>query len=290
MTLDPLLAEPHAAVGQLLFTQRRYGEARAAYERALAIDPDDSIASFWLGTLLCSTGQSKSSAAIFDKLLARDPMLPNALLWRGWVHLQLGAIDEAERSIRRAADAGLTAVGLGFAHVAQARETRLGFAEWLVRGFEPFMRDLPAETIQVIAAGIIGNAAERAQALAAIDAYLATQPPLISGGVPLALVWLGDPGRALAVAQDKPTRNDTLLFASLWTGAGRSARTLPQFGAFARRSGLADSGMRAARLIPAARRPAATTSATSLGLARLQSVPSHPANLRWQIRLISSAA
>ncbi len=240
MTLDPLLAEPHAAVGQLLFTQRRYGEARAAYERALTIDPDDSIASFWLGTLLCSTGQSKSSAAIFDKLLARDPMLPNALLWRGWVHLQLGAIDDAERSIRRAADAGLTAVGLGFAHVAQARGEKAGVTEWLVRGFEPFMRDLPAETIQVIAAGIMGGAAERAQALAAIDAYLATQPPLISGGVPLALVWLGEPARALAVAQDKPTRNDTLLFASLWTGAGRSARTLPQFGAFARRSGLAE--------------------------------------------------
>jgi hypothetical protein len=154
--------------------------------------------------------------------------------------MQLGAVDEAERSIQRAADAGLPAVGLGFAHVAQARQDKRAFAENMMQGFEPFMGDLPAETARVIAAGAIGGATERAQAIAALDAYLAKQPPVISGVVPLAFIWLGEPERALAVAQEKPTRNDTLLLASLWTDAGRKARMLPQFATFARRSGLAE--------------------------------------------------
>jgi hypothetical protein len=79
-------------------------------------------------------------------MLARDPMLPSALLWRGWVHLQLGNIDEAERAIRRASDAGLTSVGLALAHVAQARGDNAALVDWLTRGLEPFMRDLPAGT------------------------------------------------------------------------------------------------------------------------------------------------
>ena len=149
-------------------------------------------------------------------------------------------IEDAERSIRRAADAGLTAVGLGFAHVAQARGDNAALLEWLPRGLESFMRDLPPGTSRLIAAGVVGGEIEREQAIGAINEYLTTNPPMIAGAVPLALVWLGQPERALAVAQEKPTRNDTLLLASLWTAAGRTARTSPQFPDFARHSGLAE--------------------------------------------------
>lgn len=240
MELDPTLAEPHAAVGQTLFTQRRYNEARAAYARALQIDADDFAANFWLGTLLCSTGYSNESARHLDKVLATDPMLPNALLWRGWVHLQLGEIDQAERSIRRASDAGLLSVGLALAHVAQARGERAALIDWLGRGLQPFMTDLPEGSARVIANGTVGDSAARAEAIAVIENYLATGPQVISGAVPLALVWLGQPERALIVAQEKPTRNDTLFLPSLWTASGRNARTLPQFAGFIARTGLAE--------------------------------------------------
>ena len=238
--LDPTLAEPHAALGQILFTQRRFSDARAAYERALQIDPNDSAASFWLATLLSSAGHAKSAAELLDSVLANDPMLPNALLWRGWAHLQLGDVDEAERSIRRAADAGLTAVGLGFAHVARARGDDAAIVEWLARGLEPFTRDFPPGSSQAIAAGTIGGQAERARALALLEDYLATKPPIISGAVPLAFVWLGESERAQVVAQEELTRNDTLFLASLWTEAGRPVRVSPQFATFARRTGLAE--------------------------------------------------
>ncbi|HEX8280021.1 MAG TPA: tetratricopeptide repeat protein, partial [Chthoniobacterales bacterium] len=238
--LDPTLAEPHAALGQILFTQRRYTEARSAYERALVLDADDSVTNFWLASLLSSTGFPKASAQVLDKLLARDPMLPNALLWRGWVHLQRGEIDAAELAIRRAADAGLSSVGLALAQVAQARRDDTALVDWLARGLQPFTSDFPAGASQVIARGVVGTPDERARALAVINQYVATQPPMISGAVPLALMWLGEPARALAIAEAKPTRNDTVFLPSLWTAAGREARALPQFAAFAQRTGLAE--------------------------------------------------
>jgi tetratricopeptide (TPR) repeat protein len=238
--LDSTLAEPHAAIGQMLFTQRRFSDAHAAYTRALAIDADDPAANFWLGTLLCSTGHANTSARVLDKLLANDPMLPNALLWRGLVHLQSGEPDEAERMIRRARDAGLTSVGIAFAHVAQARGDKVELLDWLTRGLEPFMRDLPSGTSRIIATGMVGSPEERARALLVIDDYLATQPQAISGAVPVALIWLGEPKRALSVAQERPTRNDTLFLPFIWAAAGRSARVLPEFSAFLRQSGLAD--------------------------------------------------
>jgi hypothetical protein len=102
------------------------------------------------------------------------------------------------------------------------------------------MRDLPAGTSHTIAAGTVGGPAERAQAIAIIEEYLATQPPVTSGAIPLALIWLGEPQRALAVVQERPTRNDTLFLPSLWTEAGRNARTLPEFSTFVRQSGLAE--------------------------------------------------
>jgi TolB-like protein len=238
--LDSTLAEPHAAIGQMLFTQRRFSDAHAAYARALAIDADDPAANFWLGTLLCCTGHAKASAGVLDKVLANDPMLPNALLWRGLVHLQSGELDEADRLIRRAADAGLTSVGIAFAHVAQARGDKVALLDWLTRGLEPFMRDLPFGTSRVIAAGMVGDAAERARAMVVIEEYLATQPKVTSGAVPVALMWLGEPQRALTVAQERPTRNDTLFLPFLWAAAGRDARALPEFSLFLRRSGMAE--------------------------------------------------
>jgi hypothetical protein len=76
--------------------------------------------------------------------------------------------------------------------------------------------------------------------MAIIEQYLAARPQVTSGAIPLALIWLGEPNRALASAQERPTRNDTLFLPSLWTAAGRNARALPEFSAFIQRSGLAE--------------------------------------------------
>ena len=165
--------------------------------------------------------------------------MPNALLWRARAHLQLGEVDQAERLMQRAADAGLTSVGIGFAEVAHARGDTNGLTTWLDKGLEIFLHGLPPGSSKLIAAGTTGGEAARAEAVALIEQYLSTQPEVVSGGVPFALLWLREPERALAVAQDKPTRNDNMILYTLWTPAGREARRLPSFSTFVRRAGLA---------------------------------------------------
>ena len=236
--LDPTMAEPGAALGQMLLNQRRFSESRAAYEQALALDSDDLNTSFWLAIAKNSNGYLKESAEGLDKLLAKDPMFPNGLYWRGRAYQQLGELDQAERILRRAADAGLPHVGLVLSEIEQARGRTAEATEWLARGMETFLRDFPAGSARLIAEGIYGGTAEREKAVALIDQYLAGQPPIISGAAPFALIRLGHPVRGLAVAQDKPLSNDAFVFPFLWSPPGRSARVLPEFSEFARRSGL----------------------------------------------------
>jgi hypothetical protein len=92
----------------------------------------------------------------------------------------------------------------------------------------------------VIAVATMGSGDERSHAIQLIETYLATRPTILSGAVPLALIWVGEPERALALGQEKPTRNDTVFLPSLWTPTGQNARRIPQFGEFARRVGLAE--------------------------------------------------
>lgn len=94
-------------------TQRRRADARKAFEHALAIDPNDITANVWLATDQQSAGYSKLSGNTIDKVLAIDPMLPIALLWRGFIHVQLGEFDEAERLFRRAQESGLAPCDIG---------------------------------------------------------------------------------------------------------------------------------------------------------------------------------
>jgi hypothetical protein len=54
------------------------------------------------------------------------------------------------------------------------------------------------------------------------------------------LLLLGEPERALALAEQGPTSNDSPLFFWLWSDRGAAARTLPQFAEFARQVGWAD--------------------------------------------------
>jgi hypothetical protein len=56
--------------------------------------------------------------------------------------------------------------------------------------------------------------------------------------VPWYYLMSGDPARALDVALDPRTTNDTFFLATLWTRNGAAARRLPAFPAFARKMGM----------------------------------------------------
>ena len=238
--LDSGLAEPHAVLGLLLSQQRRWEEERVAFQRALALDPDDVTANFWHATSLVVEGYARQGAEVLDRVLVLDPILPNALMWRGTQFFNNGDLDGAERLLRRANDLGLFYVGLGLSAVSDARGRKEEAVEQITPALRVFLGDFAPGSAEVLARGIFGDGDARAKALALVDGYLATKPAVVAGIAPYALLRLGQPGRALDLLQEGETGNDALVFGVLWGPYGRAARALPAFPEFARKVGLAE--------------------------------------------------
>lgn len=173
-------------------------------------------------------------------MLAIDPILPNALMWRAMGKLDAGDLDGADHLMLRASDLGLAFAGLGISAVADARGRNQEAAEALLPPLRAVTRDFPPGSAELLVRGFYGDAEARAKALAVVDAYLTTRPAVVSGIAPYALLRLGQLERGLALFQAAPTKNDAMVFNLLWGPEGRAARALPAFGEFARKAGLAD--------------------------------------------------
>jgi len=238
--LDGTLAEPQAVLAWTLTQQRRYLEARAAFERALALDANDVQANFWLATHLVATGYQNRGTEVLDRLLMIDPLLPNALNWRAFLYYYAGDMESAQRLAERAADAGLSMAGVVLAELANARGETARATAHLAAALPIYLSGFPADANAVIAEGFYGDAQAQAEALAAIDGYLAAEPDAIAGVVVWALIRLGQSARALALAQSRPTNNDGFFLRPLLSPEGRAARRLPEFAEFTRQSGLVE--------------------------------------------------
>lgn len=240
MQLEPALAEPHAALGLIYGQGRQQLAGRRELEQAVALDPDDVTANFWLATQLITYGYRAQGIARLDRVLAIDPLLSIALLWRGFEYLNAGDREPARRMLQQSVDGGLVFGRYGLAMVAHEDGRDAQAVDDMAQGMQVFLSSFPDGAGRVLAQGFYGPPAARAPALALVDAYLAGKPRLISGVAPWALLLLGEPARALEVAQAGPTRNDALFFARLWAPSGDAARRLPQFAEFARKTSLAD--------------------------------------------------
>jgi len=75
--------------------------------------------------------------------------------------------------------------------------------------------------------------------LALIDGYLARKPAPIHGIVVYVLMHIGEIPRGLALMQDAPIANETLVLGNYVWREGRAVRTAPEFAGFVRRIGLA---------------------------------------------------
>ena len=236
--LDPRLAEPHAALGALYTRQRRYVEAFESLDRALELDPNDVTANFWHATLLCTTGYLTKCDAELDRVLEIDPMMPNALSWRGRELVRTGDLAKAELLLRRSEDVGLAHAGLALGSLADARGNRAEAERYWALGNRPFLNDFPAGSAEIIAHGIYSDGPAKAKAIEVINQYLATNPETISAVAINALMRLGQPQRALALAKRGITSNEAIVLNPIWENAGLGVRTSPEFMAFAREIGL----------------------------------------------------
>ena len=99
-------ANPNAStlyrLGTLLAKSGEPGRARAAYERALALQPDLAEALNDLGALQAQAGDLEGAVARFRAALAATPDYPDALNNLGYALLVMGRGDEARPLYERA--------------------------------------------------------------------------------------------------------------------------------------------------------------------------------------------
>jgi len=241
--LEPSLAEPWVALGLAAMLERRFLEARVALDRALELEPDDGIVNLHHAQFLVQTGYTRQGIARLDHALAIDPVLPNALWWRGFQYSYSGDQEAAERAFQRSAMVGLTYADIGLAEVARvrgdfARARALIPTSWVYR--TRCLVDPATEIPVVVAGGLGGDAASRERARAIVERCLAAGPRPVPAWAAVFYLSVGESERALAVIASGPSDDEGGLLVTFWGPLGLAARRAPGFGEFARKVGYAD--------------------------------------------------
>lgn len=238
IALDAHLAEPWAVLG-LIRSQGKKDllAARANFDKALRIDPDDVTTNFWYGLELLRSGYVKDGTARIDHALAVDPMVPNVMRWRGVAYLRQGDIDGAEQFLKRAHSAGLKISGRELAEIAASRG-QFDEAKRLWReGTGPFLTSLPPGGEQIVAAGLYGNdPAARGRAIALLEKYVGGRD-VVSGLVPLVLAQMGRDEEAVETMRLRVPGDDADFMAYLFSPAGASLRKTPEYRVLIRDAG-----------------------------------------------------
>jgi len=242
LALDPTLAEPHAAMG-LSWRELANGhlQEREEFDEALRLDPDDVTSNFWYGLSLIESGYRERGIALFDHALAIDPMMPNVLRWRGIMYRNAGDLDHAEQFLKRARSNGLAIADRELAFVAFDRgDTATAIRQW-PDGSRNLLRRLPPGDPEILSAGMFGDAAAKTRAMAVLDAYLAKPHAQVSGQIPVVMVLLGQPRRALELLRTTRIGDSSDIYALMWSPAGKSMRALPEFPMLLKEKGFTES-------------------------------------------------
>jgi TolB-like protein len=239
LALDPSLAEPHGVLGLTYGKQKGgYLRQREEFERALALDPDDVNSNFWYGLSLVMTGYGASGIVRLEHALSIDPMMPNIVRWRGVMYYHSGDLATAELYLKRARSFGLLFAERELSFFAfQRGDPATAIRKWS-DGTRGLQNTWPPGSTEIIANGIYGDAAAKSRALALLDDVLSQAQPRSTGTIPLSLLMLDKPERALYAALKLPDIDNSDFFARLWSSNGKQARALPEFPAFLSQMGL----------------------------------------------------
>jgi TolB-like protein len=239
-TLDPTLAEPYAALGASYGLFGRWTDARIASDRSLALGPDDANVVFWTAVEAINSGYTRRGCELLDRVLTLDPLLPNALLWRGIQYVYAGDLARGATLLRRAADVGLTHVGIGLHLVEAAQGHKAEAQQQIANGLRVLGAGLPADAPAVVAAGVYGDAAAHAAALALLERLLSAQTGRNSAFIPYSFLQLGESTRALNALEQLVVNNNALVMHVIWSPAQRTMRSSPEFKTFTHQIGLDD--------------------------------------------------
>jgi tetratricopeptide (TPR) repeat protein len=104
LEFDPSAYWAYLAIGSTYRDQKRFGEAIAAYRKAVEVSVDSPPMMGWLGHTLALSGNTSEARALLQCLYrkaAQAYVSPTSL---AWIHLGLGEIDTAFEWLNRAVD------------------------------------------------------------------------------------------------------------------------------------------------------------------------------------------
>jgi len=128
-------------------------------------------------------------------------------------------------------------VGIGLNVLSSARGQTAEAEKQLLAGMRILGAGFPGISLPSLAAGVYGDAAARAKALASIDEFLATKPKILPGVVSYTLLLMHEDRRVLALLSQYGSSNGAWYYHLMWSPLGRSLRAMPEFAAFARHVG-----------------------------------------------------
>lgn len=143
---DPLAADPgshaaHRLRGRIAFEQKRYGEARVAYQAALALQPRDAETLLEAGRVMYELLAFEDALALVERAVAAAPQDAHAHYCRGLMLRELGRYAEAETAMREAQRADVESLealcGLALVLVDRHRHDEAESALRRVLGTEP---------------------------------------------------------------------------------------------------------------------------------------------------------
>jgi len=175
LTLQPDLAEAHNDLGALLAREGDLDAAIARFRAAIAATPEYPDALNNLGYALLLSGRDADARAMYEKALALQPDFPEALNNLGMLEGRSGELDAAERSFRdalkRRADYGEAANNLALVLVARGQTSDA------VKMLEEFLQQNPEyEGTYITLAKIYLSAERRQDGLAMLERLLQRNP------------------------------------------------------------------------------------------------------------------
>src|SRR5439155_23343335 len=138
LAIDPKSAEAYAALGYIDFSRRRYREMVEPAQRAIAIDPNDVTANFWLANQLAATGRTAEAEAVNDCALKADPGNALLIFYKASLRWRTGDIKTPVKLVKRVDALGGPFAGMIRCQIRSRQGDHAAGAEELARCFGAF--------------------------------------------------------------------------------------------------------------------------------------------------------
>ena len=239
VALDDALSEAHMALGYVHAEAFEWKDAEAELRRAMALDRNGAEVPFRLGFMLMTSGRVRESITAFEQAKAADPLYSSSAIYLAWSLALVGRNADGVAEARRALDLDPTneAIGNLYANTLSVA----GFHDEAVA----FARKMVPLTTNPRRLGhygwVLGAGGARADALAILRRVEALPPTTWGRYSSLTYLYLavGDTTRALDALESAAARGGDLVLATTIRSPGFDAvRGNPRFAAAMRRFNL----------------------------------------------------